>query len=79
MADASNFDGVGIGADKQEAVVANAQPKFFPALKCLDVTHARLCKAKKRGEDLHRDGLTQAADITFGGISPDNPSHFGSR
>lgn len=79
MTDAANFDGVSIRADKQEAVVADAQPYFFPALERFHITHARFCKAKKRGEDLHRDGLTQAADVALGRIGPNNPSHFRSR
>jgi hypothetical protein len=32
MTDAANLDGVGIWANEEEAVVANAQPKFFSAL-----------------------------------------------
>jgi hypothetical protein len=27
-----------------------------------------LCKTEEHGEDMHRDGLAQAADITLGGI-----------
>jgi hypothetical protein len=33
----------------------------------------------QRGEDVHRDGLAQAADIGPGWTGPNNPLHFGSR
>jgi hypothetical protein len=79
MTDATNLEGVGIWADEEEAVVADAQPKFVSALHGFHVTHARLRKAKQRREDMYRDGLAQSPDITFGRIGPDNPLHFGSR
>jgi hypothetical protein len=79
MPNAANLDGVSIWADEEEAVVAYTQPKFVSALHSFHVTHARFRKAKERGEDLHRYGLAQAADITLGRIGPDNPLHFGSR
>jgi len=79
MTDAANFDGVGVWADKEEAVVAYSQTKFVSALHGFHVTHARLCKTEERGEDMHRYGLAQVADITLGWIGPDNPLHFGSR
>jgi len=31
--DAANLDGVGIGADKEESVFSNTQPKLFSSLK----------------------------------------------
>jgi hypothetical protein len=55
------------------------KPQLLSALKRFHITHARFYKPKKRGEDLHRNGLTQAADIALGGIGPNNPPHFGSR
>ena|SRR6266849_5953005 len=79
MTDAANLDGVGIWANEEEAVVSYTQPKFVSSSESFHVTHARLRKAKECGEDIHRDGLAQAADITFGRIGPDNPLHFGSR
>ena len=79
MQHSANLYGVGIGANKEEAVVAYAQPKFFPSLKSFHVTFARSCKAMERREDMHRYGLAQAAHITLGRIGPDNPLHFGSR
>jgi len=79
MTNAANFDGVSIWTDEKEAVGTNPQPKFVSSPESFHITHARLRKAKKRGEDMHRDGLAQAADITLGGIGPDNPLHFGSR
>jgi len=47
MPDAANLDGVGIWADKEEAVVAYAQPKFVSSSKSFHVTHARLCETVK--------------------------------
>ena len=79
MTDAANLDGVGIWTDEEEAVVAYAQPKFVCSLDSFHVTHARLRETKKRGEDVHRDLLTQLADVIFGWIGSDNPLHFGSR
>lgn len=32
MTDAANLDGVGIGADEEEPVVPNSQPKLFSSL-----------------------------------------------
>ncbi len=79
MRHAANLDGVGIWADEEEAVVAYTQAKFVSALHSFHVIQSRLCKTEERGEDMHRDGLAQVADITLGGIGPDNPLHFGSR
>ena len=79
MPHAANLDGVGIRADEEEAVVPYTQPKFVSSLDGLHIAHARLCKTEERGEDLHRYGPTQTANVTFGWISPDNPLHFGSR
>lgn len=44
---AANFNGVGIWADEEEAVVAYTQPKFVSALHSFHVTHARLCKTEE--------------------------------
>ena len=79
MTDPANLDGIGIWADEEEPVVTNAQPEFVCTPQSFHVTHARLCKAEQRGEDMHRDGLAQAADITLARIGPNNPLHFGSR
>jgi hypothetical protein len=79
MTDAANLDSVGIWANEEEAVVTNAQPKLVCSLDSFHVTHARSRKTKERGEDIHRDWLAQAADITLGWIGPNNPLHFGSR
>jgi hypothetical protein len=79
MPHAANLNGVGIWADEEETVVAYAQAKFVSSLHSFHVTQARFCKAEEHGEYMHRDGLAQAADITFGWIGPDNPLHFGSR
>lgn len=40
MTDPANLEGVGIGANEEEAVVTNTQPKFFSALKRFHVPHA---------------------------------------
>jgi hypothetical protein len=32
----------------------------------------------QRGQDLHCDGLAQAADIGLGGVGPDDPLHAGA-
>ena len=40
MPHAANLDGVGIGADEEQAVIANAQPKLVYSLESLHVTHA---------------------------------------
>jgi hypothetical protein len=79
MSHAPNLDGVGIWADEEEAVVAYTQAKLVSSLDSFHVAHARLCKTEERREDLHRDRPAQAANITFGWVSPDNPLHFGSR
>ena len=57
MTDAANFDGFGIGADEEESVVANAQPKFSSALESFHVARARFRKAMQRGENMHSGGL----------------------
>jgi len=76
--DAANFDGVGIGADEEEPVVANPQPKLFFSLESFHVARARFRKAMQHGENVHGSGLAQAANIGFGGIGPNDPLHFGS-
>ena len=78
MADAANLDGVGIGADEEEPVVANAQPKLFSSLESFHVADARFRKVMQRGENMHGGRLAQAADIGPGWIGPNNPLHFGS-
>jgi hypothetical protein len=40
MTDAANLDGVWIGADEEEPVVANAQPKPFSSLEGFHVARA---------------------------------------
>jgi hypothetical protein len=52
------------GQTEEDAVVTNAQPKFFSSLKSFHVTHARLCEAKKRGDNMHRDRVAQVADTS---------------
>jgi len=79
MPHTANFDCVAIGADKEETIVADAQPKLFSSLQSFHVAHARFREAVQRGEDVHRDGLAQAADIGPGWTGPNNPLHFGSR
>lgn len=84
MPDAENLDGVGIRTDEEEALVAYTQPELVSSPESFHVTRARLRKTKERGEDLHRYGLAQVADVIFGRIGPDNllhfgPLHFGSR
>jgi len=78
MKDAANLDGVGIGTDEEEPVVTNAQPKLFSSLESFHVARARFGKAMQRGENVHRDGLAEPADIGLGWIGPNDPLHFGS-
>ena len=50
MMNAADLDGIGVGADKKEPVVANAQSKFISALKRLHVAHpdsAKRCKTER--------------------------------
>ena len=75
--DAANFDGVGIGTDEEEPVVANAKPKLFSSLESFHVARTRFRKAMQGGENVHSGGLAQAADIRLGGISPNDSLHFG--
>jgi hypothetical protein len=63
MADASDLESVGIGADKEEAVVSYAQPKLFVTPQGLHVTSARLRKTMQDGKNMHGGGFAQAADI----------------
>jgi Putative transposase len=78
MTDAANLDGVWIGADEEEPVVANAQPKLFSSLEGFHVARARFRKAMQRGKNVHGGGLAETADIGLSGIGPDDPLHFGS-
>ena len=57
MTDAANLDGVEIGADEEEPVVPDAQPKLFSALKGFHISHARLRKAMQCREDMHGRGF----------------------
>jgi hypothetical protein len=79
MPHAANLDAVSIWTNEEEAVVAYPQAKLVFSLKSLHVADTRLCKTMEYGEDMHRGRLAQVADITFGGIGPNNPLHFGSR
>jgi len=49
MTDAANLDSVAVGADEEEAVVTNTQPKFFPALESFHVApdSAKRCSAER--------------------------------
>ncbi len=79
MKDAANLDGIGLGADEEEPVVTNAQPKFFSPFKSFHVAYTRFRKAMQRGENMHSDRLAQTADIAPSWISPNDPLHFVSR
>jgi hypothetical protein len=57
MTNAADLDGVGIGADEEEPVVANAQPKFFSSLESFHIARARFRKAMQPGENMHSGGL----------------------
>lgn len=78
MTDAANLDSVAVGADEEEAVVTNTQPKFFSALESFHVARAGFRKTMQRRENVHRGGLAQTADIGLGWAGPNNPLHFGS-
>jgi hypothetical protein len=78
MTDASNLDGIEVGVDKEEPVVANAQPKFFSPLKGFHIARARFREAMQRRENVHGGRLAQAANISLGWIGPNYPLHFGS-
>jgi hypothetical protein len=45
VTDAANLDSVAVGADEEEAVVTNTQPKFFSALESFHVARAGFRKA----------------------------------
>jgi hypothetical protein len=57
MKDASNLNGVWLGADEKEPVVTNAQPEFFSSPESLHVPDSRFRKAMQRGENMHGGGL----------------------
>jgi hypothetical protein len=48
MMDASDFDGIGVRANEEEAIVADAQPKLFSPLKRFHVARAGFRKAMQR-------------------------------
>jgi hypothetical protein len=50
MTNAANFDGTGIWAGEEEAVIAHAQAKFVSSLHSFYVTQARFCKTEEHGE-----------------------------
>jgi hypothetical protein len=78
VADAANFDRIGDGIGEEEPVVADAQPHLFSPLESLHVSRARFRKTVQRGENVHRGGLTQAADIGLGEIGTDDLFDIGS-
>lgn len=43
-----NLDCVTIGADEEETIIANAQPKLFSSLESFHVAYARFCEAVQR-------------------------------
>jgi hypothetical protein len=47
MTHTANLDGVSIWANEKEAVVTNAQPKFFSSLKTFHVSDPGLCETMK--------------------------------
>ncbi len=57
MMDAANLDGIGVGTDEEEAVVANAQTKLISALKRLHVARARFRKAMQSRKNVLKDFL----------------------
>jgi len=57
MTDAANLDSVAVGANEEEAVVTNTQPKFFSALESFHIARARFRKAMERRENMHSGGL----------------------
>jgi len=79
MTDAANLDSVAVCVDEEQAIISDAKPKLVSALESLHVAGARFGEAMQCGENLHRDGLTQAADVASRGIGPRNPFHFGCR
>jgi hypothetical protein len=78
MANAPDLDCVVIAIDENEAVVSNAQSKFFSALQGFNVTEARFRKSMQCRQNPHRNRFAQSSDIISRGIAPDNPFHFGS-
>jgi hypothetical protein len=54
----SYFDSVGVGANEEKPVVANAQSKFVSSLQRFHVTCARFRKTVESSEHLHCDGPT---------------------
>jgi hypothetical protein len=78
MADAANLDAVGIGADEEQPVVANAQPKFFSSFESFHVAHAPIPQSDVTRRECawrwacsgcgHRSGLgrsKQSASLRF--------------
>jgi len=57
MTNAADLDGLAVGADKEEAIVTNTQPKLFSPLESFHVTRARFRETMQRRENMHRGGL----------------------
>jgi hypothetical protein len=77
MTDAENLDSAAVGADEEEAVVTNTQPKFFSALESFHIARARFRETMQRRENMHRGGLAQVTDIGPSWAGPNDPPHFG--
>ena len=66
--DAADFEGVGVGGDEEEAVVADAEAEFVAALERFYVAGAGFGEAVQGGKDVHGGGFIEAADAGPGGI-----------
>ena len=77
MQDAAHFDGVA-DSDKEEPVIADAEPEFVSSLKRLHVALARFSEAMQGVQNTHGGGLVETANIGFGRVGPDNPHYCGS-
>ena len=78
MMDTANFDGIALGTDEKQPIVSDAEPEFFSSLESFHVTRARFRKTMQCGENLHRGGLAEAADIGLRASGPNDPLHFGA-
>ena len=79
MEDPANLDGIRHGVDEEEAVIADAEAKFFePSPECLNVAGARLCKAMQGRENAHRRGLVEGTNIGLRRFGPHDALHAGS-
>jgi hypothetical protein len=76
--DAANFDGVVTGGEKQEPIIADAQPEFVSSLERLYIALARIREAMQGGKYAHGSGPVQAADIGVCQLRPKNALHVGS-